>query len=83
LAKLSGRSTETVEFDEILARNGKSWIKPQHACFHIAGVHSKIYVLASFDTLTEAIADVGKRRSDWRYVIRDRWTIVWPKPKVE
>jgi hypothetical protein len=38
-------------------------------------------VLASFDTLAEAIADVGKRRSDWRYVIRDRWTIVWPKPK--
>jgi hypothetical protein len=39
--------------------------------------------LASFDTLDEAIADVRRRRSDWRYVIRDFRTIVWPERRAK
>ena len=36
-----------------------------------------------FDTFEEAIADVRRRRNDWRYVILELWTIVWPEPKVK
>jgi hypothetical protein len=34
-------------------------------------------ILASFDTLEEAIA-WRRRRRNWAYVILDVWTIVWP-----
>ena len=40
-------------------------------------------ILASFDTLEEAIADVRRRRSDWRYLIVELWTIVWPEDRVK
>ena len=40
-------------------------------------------VLASFDTLEEAIANVRRRRSDWRYVILDIRTIVWPESRAK
>ena len=40
------------------------------------------HVLASFDTLGEAIADVGRRRGDWRYIIMEIRTIVWPEDRV-
>jgi hypothetical protein len=36
-------------------------------------------ILASFDTLEEAIADIRRRRSDWRYVIHDHRKIVWAR----
>jgi hypothetical protein len=39
-------------------------------------------VLASFDTLDEAIADVRRRRGDWRDIIMDFRTIVWPEDRV-
>jgi len=39
-------------------------------------------VLASFDTLDEAIADVRHRRGDWRYISMDIRTIVWPEGRV-
>ena len=40
-------------------------------------------ILASFDTLEEAKADVRRRRSDWRYLIVELWTIVWPEDRVK
>jgi hypothetical protein len=39
-------------------------------------------VLASFDTLDEAIADVRHRRGDWRYIIMGFRTIAWPEGRV-
>jgi hypothetical protein len=39
-------------------------------------------ILASFDTLDEAIKDAGSRRRDWHYVILNDWTIVWPESRV-
>jgi hypothetical protein len=38
-------------------------------------------ILASFDTLEEAIA--WPRRFDWGYVILDVWTIVWPPKRAK
>jgi hypothetical protein len=40
------------------------------------------HVLASFDKLDEAIADVRLRRDDWRYIIMEIRTIVWPEDRV-
>jgi hypothetical protein len=40
-------------------------------------------VLASFDTLEDATSSVRRRRHDWRYVICDPQTIVWPESRVE
>jgi hypothetical protein len=40
-------------------------------------------ILASFDTIEEAISSVRRRRSDWRYVILDIRTIVWPESRVK
>jgi hypothetical protein len=40
-------------------------------------------ILASFHTLEEAIADVLRRRSDWRYLIVELWTIVWPEDRAK
>lgn len=36
-------------------------------------------VLASFDTLDEAVAYVRRQRSDGRYIVRDIRTIAWPE----
>jgi hypothetical protein len=40
-------------------------------------------ILTSFDTLEEAIADIRRRRSDWRYVIHDHRKIVWLAGRAE
>jgi hypothetical protein len=40
-------------------------------------------ILASFDTLEEAISSVRRRRGDWRYVILDARKIVWPESRAE
>jgi hypothetical protein len=40
-------------------------------------------ILASFDTLEEAISSVRRRRHDWRYVIFDGRTVVWPESRVK
>ena len=40
-------------------------------------------VLASFDTLEEAIRSVRHRRQDWRYVIFDGQKIVWPESRTK
>jgi hypothetical protein len=36
-------------------------------------------ILASFDTLEDAVRNVRRRRSDWRDVIHDGRKIVWPR----
>ena len=40
-------------------------------------------VLASFDTLEEAIRSAHRRRQDWRYVIFDGQKIVWPESRTK
>jgi hypothetical protein len=40
-------------------------------------------ILASFDTLEEAISSVRRRRGDWRYVILDARKIVWPESRAK
>jgi hypothetical protein len=40
-------------------------------------------ILASFDTLEEAVSSVRRRRGDWRYVILDVRKIVWPESRVK
>jgi hypothetical protein len=40
-------------------------------------------ILASFDTLEEAVSSVRRRRSDWRYVILDVRKIVWPESRAK
>jgi hypothetical protein len=37
--------------------------------------------MASFDTLEEAVAYVRRQRADWRYIVRDIGTIVWPESR--
>jgi hypothetical protein len=43
------------------------------------------FVTCYTEGLEEAIADARRRHNDWRYVILEIWTIVWPKdePKVK
>jgi hypothetical protein len=38
-------------------------------------------ILASFDTIEEAISSIRRRRGDWRYVVLDIRTIVWPESR--
>jgi len=40
-------------------------------------------ILASFDTLEDAISSVRRRRHDWRYIIFDGQTIVWPESRAK
>jgi hypothetical protein len=40
-------------------------------------------ILASFDTLEEAISSVRRRRGDWRYVVLDARKIVWPESRAK
>jgi hypothetical protein len=40
-------------------------------------------ILASFDTVEEAISSIRHRRSDWRYVVWDLRTIVWPESRTK
>jgi hypothetical protein len=40
-------------------------------------------ILASFDTLEEAISSVRRRRGDRRYVILDARKIVWPESRAK
>jgi hypothetical protein len=40
-------------------------------------------ILASFDTVEEAISSIRHRRSDWRYVVLDIRTIVWPESRAK
>jgi hypothetical protein len=40
-------------------------------------------ILASFDTLEEAVSNVRRRRGDWRYVILDVRKIVWPESRAK
>ena len=38
-------------------------------------------ILASFDTLEDAVRNVRRRRGDCRYVIHDGPKIVWPESR--
>ena len=40
-------------------------------------------ILASFDTVEEAVSSIRHRRSDWRYVVLDIRTIVWPESRAK
>ena len=40
-------------------------------------------ILASFDTLEDAVRNVRRPRSDWRYVIHDARKIVWPESRAK
>jgi hypothetical protein len=55
----------------------------QHKPFRVRRDADGSDILASSDTLEEAIADVRRRRNDWRYVILEIWTIVWPKDRAK
>jgi hypothetical protein len=55
----------------------------QHKRFRVRRDPHGCEILASFDTLEKAIADVRHRRSDWRYVIHDHRKIVWPAGRAE
>jgi hypothetical protein len=55
----------------------------QHRRFRVRRDPRGSEILASFDTLDEAIADIRRRRSDWRYVIHDHRKIVWPAGRTE
>ena len=55
----------------------------QHRPFRVRRDADGSEILASFDTVEEAIADVRSRRRDWRYVILEIWTIVWPKSRTK
>jgi hypothetical protein len=52
-----------------------------HKRFRITRDAQGTDILASFDVLDEAIANVRRRRSDWRYVILDIRRIVWPESR--
>jgi hypothetical protein len=55
----------------------------QHRRFRVRRDPHGSDILASFNTLEEAIADIRRRRSDWRYVIHDHRKIVWPAGRAE
>jgi hypothetical protein len=40
-------------------------------------------ILASFDTLEDAVRNVRRRRGDWRYVIHGGRKIVWPESRAK
>jgi|GEM_PF-2438858 len=55
----------------------------EHRRFRLKRVAHGSEVLASFDTIEEAIRSVRRRRSDWRYVVLDVRTIVWPESRIK
>jgi hypothetical protein len=58
-------------------------IDSQHKRFRVRRDPHGSETLTSFDTLDEAIADIRRRRSDWRYVIHDHRKIVSPAGRAE
>src|ERR1700722_18601426 len=51
----------------------------QHKPFRVRRDANGSDILASFDTLEDAVRNVRRRRSDWRDVIHDGRKIVWPR----
>ena len=55
----------------------------QHKPFRVRRDANGSDILASFDTLEDAVRNVRRRRSDWRYVIHDGRKIVWPESRAK
>jgi hypothetical protein len=68
---------------EVLGMTGKIEGSTPDKRFRIKRDERAGDILASFDTLEDAIRNVRRRRSDWRYVIFDGRTIVWPKSRIK
>jgi hypothetical protein len=55
----------------------------QHKPFRVRRDAGRSDILASFDTLEDAVRNVRRRRGDWRYVIHDGRKIVWPESRAK
>ena len=55
----------------------------QHKPFRVRRDAGGSDILASFDTLEDAVRNVRRGRSDWRYVIHDGRKIAWPRAETK